>query len=56
MDRLVEFVEQFYKEQDDDFKCGVKVAGLMLHMLLFADDIVLMSASVEGLQKLLDAV
>lgn len=43
-------MNNMYNDASEELKCGIKVAGMILHMLLFADDIVLMSGSIEGLQ------
>lgn len=35
---------------------SIKIAGIMIHLLLFADDIVLISRTVEALERLLAIV
>ncbi len=45
-----------YGMYDRSFQRGIEVAGFMLHLHLFADDIVLLGQSIEGLQKLLNSV
>lgn len=56
IDRLVAFIEEKYGQLQEDFKQGIKVAGMMIHMLLFADDIVLISGTARGVERLLTLV
>lgn len=56
IDRLVSYIEREYASLDDEFKASVKVAGISIHLLLFADDIVLFSKSAQGLERLLAIV
>ncbi len=56
MDRLEAHIHNVIGIQDDKAKWEVRVAGVNLLLLLFADDLVLTSASFKSMQGLLNTL
>ncbi len=56
IDRLADFIVKNYADLDKEMQQSIKVAGMTIHLLLFADDIVLISRTASGLERLLAIV
>lgn len=56
MDRLEAFLDAEIASWDEASREAVMVAGLLVAVLLFADDLALVARSMRVLQRLLDAL